>query len=133
MKLKVTLDENQLNTMLKALDFYARMGCGQFDEMVYLEGTDISKRDEMDRHFVALKKIMLDLNPNTYTGIFASKDTYKTAYDIFKTCQHAYSWHKHPEGGMTVNFDKPIQASNVSDLPEVEIIPCKCKNCKCKK
>lgn len=115
---RLMLNEAQIDTLLRALDLYARVGCGQFEEIARLfrldsrcgKNVDIV---EIDRLFGVIKQCLF---PSHHGGSYSicSREVpvdYQLAWDMFQVVWHHVSWEKHPEGGNTVNFDRPMNTS----------------------
>ena len=135
----VKLDRDQTAIVERACEFYSRVLCGQFEEIsfdiannrltkIYKEhGEDamhecfndiIDERNETEEKLKEARKMQFpELNPFAHYGYGYSEITDK-AFGIYQAIRYALAWHDHPEGGWTVNFDKPFSPYPV---PEVEI------------
>jgi hypothetical protein len=131
-KIKVTLELNEEQTyvVMTALDILSRIECGQIDvvsdqiKMVYYK----KKFDKIDSNLVShinntLKRSLFpELTQNEYHSIYSNEvhKTAKIAWDIYQVIRYYVSWKKHPNGGITVNFDTPLKTSN-EPLPTVHV------------
>ena len=119
----LTLTEEQADTLLMALDTYSRLKMGQFNAV-----SDLFPARDFDRGKAAAalqaarQAVMPELDPRGYHGIESREipDRARIAFDVEQVLRHALSWHRHPEGGITVNFDKPYWTSP-EPRPRVEI------------
>lgn len=132
MKITIEVNEKQAYIIMEALENYSRLLMGQFDEIDRLfvnNGNDIwndfSRRAELSVMLRGARHMVYpELADNAYYGIFDQKHTpnnARIAWDIKKCIEHDISWHKHPEGGITVNFDKPMHSAPEEPLPVVRI------------
>lgn len=138
-KVQVTMTIEQARLIMKAMDLYSRLLMGQFGELKYLfcgfgEDAKTYNRDSEHWHFDfdtiqrLLKNVIYpDLPHNAYWGITGYSEQNKCpkeatiVYDAYKAMDYAISWHVDPEGGMTVNFDKPMHFYTELPLPEVKV------------
>ena len=119
----LTLTEEQADILLMALDTYNRLMMGQFNAV-----SDLFPARDFDRGKAAAalqaarQAVMPELDPRGYHGIESREipDRARIAFDVEQVLRHALSWHRHPEGGITVNFDKPYWTSP-EPRPRVEI------------
>lgn len=132
MKITITVNEQQAYVITNALETYSRLLMGQFDEidsMFVSNGNEIwkdfARRAELAAMLKAARRaIYPELENNAYYGIFDQKHTpnnARVAWDIKKAIEHDMSWHKHPEGGITVNFDKPLHSAPEVPLAKVVV------------
>jgi len=102
---------------LRALDVYSRIGVGQFERIFEMFlGDPRRQKDVSDCKplFNCFKRQLLALEPNTSFSI-CSPDVpadYRLAFDVLQVIRHHVAWRKKPEGGFTVNFDKPMGTSD---------------------
>lgn len=56
-------------------------------------------------------------------GIFQDETpkSCKIAWDIQQVVRHCKAWHEYPEGGLTVNFDEPMNCSG-QPMPKCEVV-----------
>lgn len=131
-KIIITLTEPQAQVIVDALDLYSRLLMGQFDEieslLVHHGKSEFWKDDKLRRilktNLQSAKTIIYpELADGAYYSIFDNKHTpfvARLAYDIQAKMNHDISWHVHPEGGITTNFDSPYHAEHSQPLPGIE-------------
>jgi hypothetical protein len=122
----VTLTEQHLRVLLRALDFFQRIGKGQFKELFRLcvyfrrnwNALDPSVEDQLNALRVVLMPELKD--PKEYHSIRSPEieEDFRTAYDMQQVVRWRLAWDKYPEGGWTVDFDTPSQTGAV-DLIDV--------------
>lgn len=94
---QLTISEAQARLIATALDTHDRLATGQagmalqnvFPEIGYAAARELE---------VAIKA----------AGGRRAGDHRTGAFNLRKTLEHAIAWTRHPEGGMSVNFDGPI-------------------------
>ncbi len=118
---KVTLSEAQVDVIIRALDMYSRLGCGQFEEIDRLFQFDPRRNPqsygwETRRKLDALKQLYLPLQDNASYSICSQEVPvdFRLAWDVYQTLRHHVSWERHPEGGFTVNFREPMNVSGAA-------------------
>ena len=123
MKLNLTLSEKQFNTIVSALDFYSRIQAGQFDEFRTLNKMFLDKFDDIEENLNKIKREVFGLDSRTSLGICSDELSLsaKRAYEIRKWLEYTYSWKKHPEGGLTVNFDEPLDITGEGMDVKIEL------------
>jgi hypothetical protein len=123
------MSEAQARTIINALDFYSRIGMGQFKEIknVMFQSFGLELRDpnaDVDAHIGALKKIYFpELLDAEYYGIFHPElcEESKISWDLIQVIRNGIAWTKYPDGGYTVDFGQPIQSSMSETLASVKI------------
>ncbi len=119
--LKVT--EEQAKVISDALEFYARIGIGQLDQILWhpawrmagmTKESDVDRieTDELLRH--SRRALTRD---KPALGISAADTDSKRSYDIHQVIRHRISWDNNPEGGLTVDFQEPLNVSG-NKFPE---------------
>ena len=125
----------QARGMMRAIDLYMRLLMGQFDELEHLffaeendpifeRTTDYYAREEFKYYLKRIKKhVYPTLEYNASWGITGRPcpERATMVYDMYKTMDHAISWHQNPKGGWTVNYDKPMHWYKELPLPEVKV------------
>ena len=112
------VNEKQMKIIIRALDLYSRLMMGQVKELSDLW----DKREPVV--FEALrflkKAVFPELSLDSYYGItsMAIPEEPKISFEMLRVMEHALSWHKHPEGGITVNFDPPME---ITDEPMISV------------
>lgn len=126
----LTMDKETALMVDRACEFYSRMVMGQFKEaadQVFEAWPDKFKDDsfiEMKRQAEAYLKtaknaLFPELDSSSYYGVGRNRKC-DTTWNVHQVIRHGISWHDHPEGGYTVNFDKPMHYSN-APMPEFAI------------
>lgn len=118
------LTEKQANVIREGMELLARLGMGQIDHLnnVWFLNERGFKNDQVDHKgkedaFQNVKNIYFpELYGHQYHGMTSEKvdETAKMAWDIYQVIRHVVSWHNHPNGGITVNFDEPFKVSEES-------------------
>lgn len=120
------ISEEHAKLLINILDFYSRIAIGQFEEIFY--GRKIfswnfsvlhTRREKVQRILNAIKH---KLSIGSF-GIYSKEvsEEAKIAYDIQQVIRYCIAWDNNPRGGITVDFDEPIQSSTVS-FPKIERI-----------
>jgi len=119
-------NEDQARTVVAALDFWIRMRIGQWKELVdlclHFDKENIEewcqRRDEAELLIMGVRdKVMPELRDNAFYGVFRFPET-ERALNLLKAVRSAIAWHNKPEGGWTVDFDRPMVMEVKEDLPE---------------
>ncbi len=114
----LTVNVNQAAVLIRALDFFSRIGIGQIEEvenMLRLEPHVLPGNGDAARAFLdAVKKQLMGLDANQSWGIFHATvpDHYKEAWDLQQVIRHKLSWTLHPEGGIGISFDEPLKSGS---------------------
>lgn len=109
MEITIRVNEKQAAIINRALDLYARIGAGQFREILFHpQFFSVDKGNAADE----LEKIasqLTGLPPYSYHGITSEKlcKQSKTAFWIHQHIRYVIAWARNPEGGYTVDFNKP--------------------------
>lgn len=128
MKITMELSPKQTEVVMKSLDLYSRILAGQFYEVANLFKPFNSMNSEVRELSNKFKELLLpdlvrEFGNSAYLGIY-SKDigeNAKIAYDIIQVARFTLAWNKNTFGGITVDFNTPLQASDTEDLPIVTI------------
>lgn len=118
-KYNIVVDEAQARILVAALDLYARIGIGQFTEIVrvynYEWKTPIPMVDRLVDAMDAAKRIV-GFGPGGSYGIHSPDvhDVFRRAFDIQCVIRHRLAFDRTPEGGFGVDFDEPRQ---IGELP----------------
>jgi hypothetical protein len=121
---KLTLNEKQAHVVRAALDLYARVGIGQFEEVLQVYDPAAKMDIELRNHIRAglvLAKAEAGHPANGSYGIVNPlvDDDFRVAYDVQQVIRHTLARDRKPEGGNTVDFDKP-HATGTEPLPTFE-------------
>lgn len=120
----LTVNENQAMLIAQALELVSRIQIGQWHEFIdWLPQQHLFCRHNlreklqpvMAEHFRKARpegcQYPID-GWGSHYGIYSDfvRDTARAAWDLQKTIQHRLAWDRNPEGGFTVDFDKPAHA-----------------------
>lgn len=114
MKYTLTVDEVQADVILRALDFYSRVGCGQFNEISGIFRHDPRKKPSDPRlihaNVESLRQQLLQLSDGVAYSICDRRvpQDYRMAYEILQVIRNCKAWTEHPGGGPFVQFDPPF-------------------------
>lgn len=102
-KYSLTVNENQIKILSNALDFYARIGIGQYEEIAdfsfdrlnhdgksHWDNLKYMLRESMRHMLNALKKLRHGLEPNQSFGISSNEvqPHFKVAYDLVQVIKN---------------------------------------------
>jgi hypothetical protein len=104
------------------LDFYARIGLGQFNviselarfgQLVGEEGRkpSLPEVERAEEYLTAAKYALTGFPSNASHGIYSPHVplVFKQAYHASKAIRHRLAWDSTPEGGLGVHFDEPLR------------------------
>ena len=135
-RLKISFSEKYIYICKSILDFYFRLHLGQYDAIENeikwnIDYINLSNTYQFVREHIltAIRSIVFMNSDISKRGMIASLGIYsdktddrgKIAYDLLQVIRHKYSWFKHPEGNMTIDFDSPFPAS------EYKLAKCSCE------
>lgn len=130
------ISKKQAEIISKALDFYSRIGCGQMSEVLWhpsvakkmwVKDSNNLTENQWNNKVISqlldnIKKIIWGYEPNEHGGITMAEEDDKIAYDLHQVIRHKLAWEETPEGGITVDFHKPMKYSEEEELCEVKNI-----------
>lgn len=129
---RIDLTDEQAKVLERALEFYTRIRNGQFKEIIW-ETQDIRLRestpdDPFDMRLAEafafeLRSLLfkdLGRDPGASYGVGHDHKA-DVSWDIYQTLRYVRSWDEHPEGGITVNFDRPLHTSS-EPLPACSVL-----------
>ena len=129
-KYVLEMDEEQAEITIKALDFWMRMKLGQWKELIELclSFADYDVEEYLRRGENAEKlllKARSEIMPELSSSLWHSHGVYKfpdttQGFNILRAIRSCIAWHRHPEGGWTVEFDRPM-AMHGEALPECKV------------
>ena len=136
-KVHLEMSEATAGRVFTALEFYARLGIGQFGPLLDLARMGTLKRtsgeevsyeqlDEAEEHLNRFKQSLLGMASNASFGIFSphvSPDV-KEVWAVSKSIRHRLAWDRTPAGGMGTSHDEPMSYEDVPGL-EVHSAPSK--------
>lgn len=137
----IILSPAQASIVMRACELFSRLRAGQLDhvidevedmqfaalpkeEKIRQEQFDkiIENRESVKEHLIAVKSMMFPELRGYYSSYGVGHDERADiAWEVYTTIRHKVSWHEHPEGGYTVNFNTPMQFSQEA-LPKCEIL-----------
>ena len=114
----LSLTKEQALAVSKACEFYSRVMMGQFGEIAYetmlqsIKQDDFCTRREMmeDLLFQARQFAFPDLMGRGHSYGIGHNKSADLAWNAYQALRYAKAWHEHPEGGITVDFNKPYPA-----------------------
>lgn len=122
---RVTLSPEQARAVVRALDVYLRIHIGQFNiilEQFY--GKDFDRDEIEGLLFEARDKLFPGLHGrgHSLSASACPEKSAKIGYDVLQAIRQKEAFGRHPEGGMTVNFDDPHWISDSIPRPKAEIL-----------
>lgn len=119
----ITIDYSHVSSLISALDLYSRIFMGQYSEIEWCirlntikQGKPLYKLfDNEELQSLLLKvreKAIPDLKGWSFNGsygIWSEKNDIRSveAFDLQQVIRYSDAWHRHPEGGVGRNFEKP--------------------------
>lgn len=114
----------------RACELYARLRCGQFEELQHLTVWPTEKDDETFSSRIEMCRIHLDCakmaafpelnSPGSSYGVGKFRDS-DAAWNVYQAVRYVMAWREHPEGGVTIDFQKPLQYS-AAPMPRCEVL-----------
>lgn len=132
-KYVLTMTEEQARCVVAALDLSMRIRIGQWNEIVeqclecdYDNIDDyLRKKEDAVRILEKAREIVMpELQGRMMAcswGVYKFEQT-ERAFNILKAVRSAIAWHYNPEGGITVNFDKPRAVNVEEEMPKCEAV-----------
>lgn len=127
-KYTLTISERQGDVLTWALDLFMRIGIGQVGEALTVADATFKK---FDPKWHELRTVMESISYHltgirhggpSITNKEVVNDVFRVACDLRDVIRHRLSWDRHPEGGWTVNFDKPWGWSESEPLATIEAL-----------
>ena len=129
----LNFSESEMGMIISSLDFYMRMYIGQYREILfdlrwyrdcsYLDNLE----DQLRIKFMQIRNILLPgitgYGWSGSYGIFNPDVDYRAgiAYDMMQVFRNKLAYFKHPEGGITVDFNPLMHCENDPyDFPSVK-------------
>lgn len=122
----LTMDAETANVVKRACELYARILFGQWEElsweMTVRDNTFAATRRENCESYLRMARCCAfpELHQDASYGVWHDR-TSETAWNAYQAIRYAIAWHDHPEGGCTVNFDKPLRVSD-APMPKCEAV-----------
>lgn len=122
----LTLTPEQEYIVEQALELLARLHIGQFERIAELlcdpRDQDYCQRCDLARDLLRLAALVVfGRSACNYPDIKAKSKEHESAWTIYSALRYTRSWHENPEGGFTVNYDKPLNLAG-GPMPQCEII-----------
>ena len=122
----LTLTPEQEYIVEQALELLARLHIGQFERIAELlcdpRDTDYCKRRDLACDLLRLAAIVVfGRSPINYPDVKGKSTEHELAWTIYSVLRYTRSWHENPEGGITVNYDEPLNLAG-GPMPKCEII-----------
>lgn len=126
------IDRKTADNVQRALEFYARMVAGQFEELLSLarfellrdaqgQLTPVQDIEDCEPLVRALKHQLLKLPANAHLGVFSPHlhPSAKAAWTVSSAIRHRLAWDRTPQGGLGVAHDEPLPQE---DLPHLQVL-----------
>ena len=122
----LTLTPEQERIVEQALELLARLHIGQFERVAELlcdpRDTDYCKRRDLARDLLRLAAIVVfGRSAYNYPDVKERSQEHEQAWTIYSVLRYTRSWHENPKGGITVNYDEPLNLAG-GLMPKCEII-----------
>ena len=128
MKETLEMTREQAEAVMRATELLARLHIGQFNEITWefmdrliKDGHtfDDYRRDRADELLDHLARTLFGVNKYGRPDVGEKDIMHHRCWTVYATLRHALAWHDHPEGGITVNFDKPLAYGE--PMPHAEV------------
>lgn len=116
-KIILEMSREQAYAVMNATELLARLEIGQFKEITwnFLERFttpdghfDADRRDHVDEMLEQVCRTIFGVNEYGWPDIGERSIAHERSWAVYATIRYALAWHDHPEGGDTVNFNKPL-------------------------
>ena len=128
---RLEMNEEQARITVAALDFAMRVWLGQWREIVErcmkYEPDKTSewceRRDEAEAVLLQARKIVMpELTGWGHSyGVYNRPET-ERLYNVLLAVRSAIAYHNKPEGGDTVNFNRPMAINVAEEMPKCEVL-----------
>lgn len=121
----LTLTPEQEYIVEQALELLARLHIGQFERIAELlcdpRDTDYCKRRDLANDLLRLAAIVVfGRSPINYPDVKETSTEHERAWTIYSVLRYTRSWHENPQGGFTVNYDKPLNLAG-GPMPKCKV------------
>lgn len=136
MKVTLEMTEEQARALVAACDLAYRVASGDWRDIAHYAAANNTDHLPDTGHFgpvgnilAAASRFALKLparNENAHYGIGAKELHADIArlHVVGHTVRHALAWHRHPEGGITVDFNRPMSFQPAGEaMPIAEVKP----------
>ena len=122
------LTEDHAEIVRRACEVYARLLMGQFQELTF-EVTRHGRKHKItcadkdmanDMLYQARRMLYPDLQGWGHSYGVRDIDFAAKSFEVHQAIQYVRAWHNHPEGGVSLSFDKPMPLSG-EKLPKCRI------------
>lgn len=124
----LALTPEQTMIVEQACELLARLHIGQFERITemlldFRRGMeDYCHRRDMANDLLRLAALTIFGRDNyNHPDIHAQSEEHKRAWMIYSVLRYTRSWHENPNGGYTVNFDKPMNLIGDEPMPRCVI------------
>ena len=116
-KIILEMTREQAYAVMNATELLARLEIGQFKEISwnFLERFmtpdghfDSDRRDHVDELLEQVCRAIFGVNKYGWPNIEGKSIVHERNWAVYTVIRYAIAWHDHPEGGTTVNFNKPL-------------------------
>lgn len=115
------LNETHLNVLKRACEFYSRVLLGQFDEIAFetmlhnIKQHDFCERRERMEQLLheARQCAFPELKSRGHSHGIGYDRTADIAWNIYQAVRYTEAMHAHPEGGTTVDYNRPMDFGGV--------------------
>ena len=127
----LAMTDEQAGVISRACDFYARILNGQFNEICWetlvlntvhpLPDDFCERRDKMEQLLLQARACAFpELNGAGHHYGVGHDETADIAWNVHQVIRHCRAWNNHPEGGLSLDFCKPLDISGVG-MPKCEV------------
>ena len=132
-KYRLEMNEEQARTVIAALDLAIRIRLGQWNEIVdqclecdYDDIDEYLKRKEDAVYILeqAREIVMPELEGKIMAcsyGVYKFDYT-ERAFNVLKAVRSCIAWHKNPQGGYEVIYDRPRAINVTEEMPKCEVV-----------
>lgn len=124
----LTLNKEQALTVSKACEFYSRVMMGQFREIAFETMMQSIKRDDFCTRRDMMEDLLIQARQFAFPDLTGPGHSYgighnasaDRAWNAYQALRYAIAWHEHPDGGITVDFQKPYPAGGEA-VPDCKV------------
>lgn len=122
----LTLTPEQERIVELALELLARLHIGQFERIAELlvdprDQENYCQRRDLAHDLLRLAAIVIfGRSACNYPDIKGKSEEHEQAWTIYSVLRYTRSWHENPKGGITVNYDEPLNLAG-GPMPKCEI------------
>lgn len=122
----LTLTPEQEYIVEQALELLARLHIGQFESIAELlcdpRDKDYCKRRDLARDLFRLAAIVVfGRSAYNYPDVKEKSKEHEQAWTIYSVLRYTRSWHENPRGGITVNYDEPLNLAG-EPMPKCKVV-----------